>query len=160
MRFHLLRRDSKRQGCRFIFHNCIQLLKNILHDLAGQRKVRCHIIIFVKLIIHMFELVWTQSSFVSRLYFLMDEIVCISLIEMNVILVVVDIQNIHENKSMTWNFQKLLAIVDDFSNHKWLIIWSIHMNTHIVPLYVVSFKLNMKWHNKFLHLYMDISWRN
>jgi hypothetical protein len=49
----------------------------------------------------MFELVWTQSSFVSRLYFLMDEIVCISLIEMNVILVVVDIQNIHENKSMT-----------------------------------------------------------
>jgi len=64
-------------------------------------------------------MVWTQSSRVGRLYFLTDEIVYISLIEMNVILVIVDIQNIHENKSMTWNFfQKLLAIIDDFSDHK------------------------------------------
>jgi hypothetical protein len=77
---------------------------------------------------------------------------------MNVILVIVDIQDIHENKNMTWNLWKLLAIVDDMSDPKLLIIWSIHMNTHIVPLYVVNFKLNPKWHNKFLHLYMDISW--
>jgi hypothetical protein len=88
----------------------------------------------------------------------MDEIVCILLIKMNVILVVVDIQDIHENKNMTWNLQKLLAFVDDLSNPKWLIIWSIHMNIHIVFIYVVSFKLNPKWHNKFLHLYMDTSW--
>jgi hypothetical protein len=78
---------------------------------------------------------------------------------MNVILVIVDIQNIHENKSMTWNLQKLLAIVYYLFDHKWLIIWSIHMNIHIVPLYVVTFKLNPKWHNKFLHLYMDILMR-
>jgi len=31
----------------------------------------------------------------------MDEIVCISFIEMNVILVIVDIQDVHEDKSMT-----------------------------------------------------------
>jgi hypothetical protein len=101
--------------------------------------------------------VWIQSSLVGRLYFLTYEIVCISFSEMNVILVIVDIQNIHENKSMIWNLQKLLAIVNDLFDHKWLIIWNIHMNTHIVPLYVVTFKLNPKWHNKFLHLYMDIS---
>jgi hypothetical protein len=63
---------------------------------------------------------------------------------MNVILVIVDIQDIHENKSMTWNLQKLLAIINDFSNPKWIIIWSIDMNTHIVPFYVVNFKLNHK----------------
>ncbi len=107
--------------------------------------------------IHTFEVVWIQSSLVGRLYFLTYEIVCISFSEMNVILVIVDIQNIHENKSMIWNLQKLLAIVNDLFDHKWLIIWNIHMNTHIVPLYVVTFKLNPKWHNKFLHLYMDIS---
>jgi hypothetical protein len=59
---------------------------------------------------------------------------------MNGILVVVDIQDIHESKSTTWNLQKNLAIVDDLFDHKWLIIWNIHMNTHIVPLYVVNFK--------------------
>jgi hypothetical protein len=37
---------------------------------------------------------------------------------MNVILVIVDIQDIHEDKNMTWNLQKLLAIVDDLSNPK------------------------------------------
>jgi hypothetical protein len=78
---------------------------------------------------------------------------------MNVILVVVDIQYIHENKNMTWNLQKMLTIVDETSNPKWLIIWGTHMNIHIVPLYVISFKLYPKWHNKFLHLYMDTSWR-
>ncbi|KAH9549939.1 hypothetical protein CY35_10G046200 [Sphagnum magellanicum] len=98
-KFHLLRRDSER--CRFIFHNCIQLLKNILHDLVGQRKIRCHIILFVKLKVHTFKMVWTQSSLVRGLYFLTDETVCISFVEMNVILFVVDIQNIHKNKSMT-----------------------------------------------------------
>jgi hypothetical protein len=77
------------------------------------------------------------------------ESVCISLIEMNVILVIVETQNIHENKNMTWNLQKNLAIVDDMSDLKRLIIWSIHMNIHIVDLYVVNFKLNLKWHNKF-----------
>jgi hypothetical protein len=45
------------------------------------------------------------------------------------------------------------------SDHKWLIIWGVHMNIHIVPFYVVSFKLNPKWHNKFPHLYMDIFWQ-
>jgi hypothetical protein len=77
---------------------------------------------------------------------------------MNVILVIVDIQNIHENKNMIWNLWKLLVIIGDLYDPKWLIIRSTHMNTHIVPLYVVSFKLNPKWHNKFLHLYMDTSW--
>ncbi|CAK9227198.1 unnamed protein product [Sphagnum troendelagicum] len=43
--------------------------------------------------------------------------------------------------------------VDDLSDPKRLIIWSTHMNTHILPLYVVSFKLSPKWHSKFLHLY-------
>jgi hypothetical protein len=97
-----------------------------------------------------------SKSLVGKLYFLTN--VCISLIEMNVILVIVDIQNIHENKNMTLNLRKLLTIVDDLFDLKWLIIWNIHMNIHIVPLYVVSFKLNPNWHNKFLHLYMDISW--
>jgi len=133
-------------------------LKNILHGLVGQRKVKCHVILFVKFKVHTFEVVWTQSPLVGRLYFLMDETIYISFIEMNVIMVIVDIQDIHENESMTWNLQKLLAIVDDQSNPKWLIIWSTHMNTHIVPLYVVSFKLNLQWHNKFLHLYMDTFW--
>jgi hypothetical protein len=100
-RFHLSRRDSKGQGCKFIFHNYIQLLKNIFHGLVGQRKVRCHVILFVKLKVHTFEVVWTQNPLIGRLYFLTYEIVCISLIEMNVILVVVDIQDIHENKNMT-----------------------------------------------------------
>jgi hypothetical protein len=59
---------------------------------------------------------------------------------MNGILVVVDIQDIHESKNMTWNLQKILAIVDDLFDHKWLIIWNTHTNTHIVPLYVVNFK--------------------
>jgi hypothetical protein len=46
--------------------------------------------------------------------------------------------------------------VDDLSDPKRLIIWSTHMNTHILPLYVVSFKLSPKWHSKFLHLYMTV----
>jgi hypothetical protein len=146
-----LKRNNKRQGCRFIFHNYIQFLKNILHGLVGQWKVKC-------VSSFMFEVVWTQSPLISKLYFLTNEIVCILLIKMNVILVIVDIQNIHENKNMTWNLRKLLTIVDDLSDPKWLIIWSIHMNTHIILLYVVNFKLNPKWHNKYLHLYMDISW--
>jgi hypothetical protein len=133
-------------------------LKNILHGLVGQSKVRYHIILFIKLKIHTFEVVWNQSPLLGILYFLTNETICILLIEMNVNLVIVHILDIHENKIMTWNLQKLLAIVDDLSNLKWLIISNIHMNTHILPLYVVSFKLNPKWHNKFLHLYMDISW--
>jgi hypothetical protein len=84
----------------------------------------------------------------------MDEIICILFIEMNVILVIID----HENKNMTWNLRKLLAIVNDLFDLKWLIIWSTYVHTHIVPFYVVSFKLNPKWHNKFLHLYLDTSW--
>jgi hypothetical protein len=54
-------------------------------------------------------MVWIQSSFVGRLYFFMDEIVCISHIEMNVILVVVDIQNIHENKKHDLKFSKIIS---------------------------------------------------
>ncbi|CAK9877113.1 unnamed protein product [Sphagnum jensenii] len=38
--------------------------------------------------------------------------------------------------------------VDDLSDPKRLIIWSTHMNTHILPLYVVSFKLSPKWHKE------------
>jgi hypothetical protein len=117
-------------------------LKNILQGLVGKRKVRCHVILFVKLKVHTFEVVWPQSPLIGRLYFSMHETICISLIEMNVILVIVDIQDIHKNKNMTWNLQKMLVIVNDMFDPKWLIILSIHMNTHIVPLYVVSFKLN------------------
>jgi hypothetical protein len=51
---------------------------------------------------------------------------------------------------------KFAKIVSNMSDPKWVIIWTTHMNTRIVPFYVVSFKLNPKWHNKFLHLYMDI----
>ncbi|XP_024365368.1 inactive poly [ADP-ribose] polymerase RCD1 [Physcomitrium patens] len=36
--------------------------------------------------------------------------------------------------------------VDDINSPKRLIVWSTHMNTHILPLYVVSFKLPPKWH--------------
>ncbi|CAM6025272.1 unnamed protein product [Sphagnum balticum] len=35
---------------------------------------------------------------------------------------------------------------DDLSAPKRLIVWSTHMNTHILPLYVVRFKLSLKWH--------------
>jgi hypothetical protein len=38
---------------------------------------------------------------------------------------------------------------DDLSAPKRLIVWSTHMNTHILPLYAVSFKLSPKWHGKF-----------
>jgi hypothetical protein len=48
-----------------------------------------------------FKVAWTQNPIVGELYFLTNEIVCILLIEMNVILVIVDIQDIHENKNMT-----------------------------------------------------------
>jgi hypothetical protein len=66
----------------------------------------------------MFEVVWIQSPLVNRLYFLTDEIVCILDFEMNVILIIFDIQNIHENKSMTQNLGKLLTIVNDMSDPK------------------------------------------
>jgi hypothetical protein len=36
--------------------------------------------------------------------------------------------------------------VDDLVNPKRLIVWSTHMNTHILPLYVVSFRLPPRWH--------------
>lgn len=36
--------------------------------------------------------------------------------------------------------------VDDLHAPKRLIVWSTHMNTHILPLYVVSFKLPSRWH--------------
>jgi len=45
----------------------------------------------IKFKVFTFEVIWTQNPLVSRLYFLMDETICIPLIEMNVILVVVDI---------------------------------------------------------------------
>lgn len=38
--------------------------------------------------------------------------------------------------------------VDDLLAPKRLIVWSTHMNTHILPLYVVSFKLPPRWHRK------------
>lgn len=38
--------------------------------------------------------------------------------------------------------------VDDLHAPKRLIVWSTHMNTHILPLYVVSFKLPPRWHRK------------
>jgi hypothetical protein len=38
---------------------------------------------------------------------------------------------------------------DDLFAPKRLIVWSTHMNTHILPLYAVSFKLSPKWHGKF-----------
>ncbi|CAK9267787.1 unnamed protein product [Sphagnum jensenii] len=37
---------------------------------------------------------------------------------------------------------------DDLSAPKRLIVWSTHMNTHILPLYAVSFKLSPKWHEE------------
>jgi hypothetical protein len=69
--------------------------------LGTTKKGKIPYILFVKLKVHTFEVIWIQSSLVGRLCFLTDETVCISLIEMDVILVVVDIQNIHENKNMT-----------------------------------------------------------
>ncbi|PKA50397.1 putative inactive poly [ADP-ribose] polymerase SRO3 [Apostasia shenzhenica] len=30
--------------------------------------------------------------------------------------------------------------VDDFVNPKWYVVWGVHMNTHILPEYIVSFK--------------------
>jgi hypothetical protein len=57
-------------------------LKNILHGLVRQRKVRCHVIVFVKPKLHAFEVVWIQSPLVGSLYFLTNETVCISFIEM------------------------------------------------------------------------------
>lgn len=41
--------------------------------------------------------------------------------------------------------------VDDLVSPKRLIVWSTHMNTHILPLYVVSFKLPPLWHSKYHH---------
>jgi len=40
---------------------------------------------------------------------------------------------------------------DDLLAPKRLIVWSTHMNTHILPLYVVRFKLSPKWHGMLLH---------
>lgn len=42
--------------------------------------------------------------------------------------------------------------VDDLLSPKRLIVWSTHMNTHILPVYVVSFKLPCRWHGKHSHL--------
>lgn len=41
--------------------------------------------------------------------------------------------------------------VDDLVSPRRLIVWSTHMNTHILPLYVVSFRLPPSWHRKFRH---------
>lgn len=41
--------------------------------------------------------------------------------------------------------------VDDLVSPRRLIVWSTHMNTHILPLYVVSFRLPPRWHRKFHH---------
>jgi hypothetical protein len=43
---------------------------------------------------------------------------------------------------------------DDLFAPKRLIVWSTHMNTHILPLYVVSFKLAPRWRGKSLHQHM------
>ncbi len=45
---------------------------------------------------------------------------------------------------------------DDLFAPKQLIVWSTHMNTHILPLYVVRFKLSPKWHSMLLH-WLDFS---
>jgi hypothetical protein len=37
--------------------------------------------------------------------------------------------------------------VDDLVSPRRLIVWSTHMNTHILPLYVVSFRLPPRWHH-------------
>jgi hypothetical protein len=42
--------------------------------------------------------------------------------------------------------------VDDLLAPKRLIVWSTHMNTHILPLYVVSFKLPPRWHRMMTEL--------
>lgn len=41
--------------------------------------------------------------------------------------------------------------VDDTVSPRRLVVWSTHMNTHILPLYVVSFRLPPCWHSKFHH---------
>jgi hypothetical protein len=38
--------------------------------------------------------------------------------------------------------------VDDSVSPRRLIVWSTHMNTHILPLYIVSFRLPPCWHNR------------
>jgi hypothetical protein len=43
---------------------------------------------------------------------------------------------------------------DDLFAPKRLIVWSTHMNTHILPLHVVSFKLAPRWRGKSLHQHM------
>lgn len=45
--------------------------------------------------------------------------------------------------------------VDDLLAPKRLIVWSTHMNTHILPLYVVSFKLPPRWHRKYRNASID-----
>lgn len=42
--------------------------------------------------------------------------------------------------------------VDDLCNPKQYIIWSTHMNTHILPEYIVSFKLTTPWQDAFAAL--------
>eukprot|EP00249_Psilotum_nudum_P022792 c28644_g2_i1 orf=293-2242(+) len=37
--------------------------------------------------------------------------------------------------------------VDNLLNPKRYIIWSTHMNTHILPQYIVSFKISPRWHD-------------
>uniref|UniRef100_A0A6I9S2T4 Probable inactive poly [ADP-ribose] polymerase SRO2 n=1 Tax=Elaeis guineensis var. tenera TaxID=51953 RepID=A0A6I9S2T4_ELAGV len=45
--------------------------------------------------------------------------------------------------------------VDDLANPKWYIVWSTHMNSHILPEYVVSFKSSM--HSQDPHTMMSPS---
>lgn len=36
--------------------------------------------------------------------------------------------------------------VDDLKSPRWFIVWTTHMNTHILPLYVVTFKSSNQIH--------------
>ncbi|KAG0572382.1 hypothetical protein KC19_VG090600 [Ceratodon purpureus] len=42
--------------------------------------------------------------------------------------------------------------VDDVIAPKWPIVWSTHISTHILPLFVVSFKLPSRWHRMMAEL--------
>ena len=44
--------------------------------------------------------------------------------------------------------------VDDITNPKHFIIWSTHMNTHIHPEYVVSFKVSTQEQGNFLRPFL------
>lgn len=40
--------------------------------------------------------------------------------------------------------------VDDICNPKRFIVWTTHMNTHILPEYIISFKLAPPWNGGYL----------